>query len=107
MTLTKAETRQRRWVKTRIGYLESDNARIVKLLSDRISSLEDLLLRNHDPSWQPSQTESEYATGDPGAERSEVVSCSKCVQHPQRRSESWDAFMRRHRAHTGPDQNLG
>ena len=44
MAITKAEAKQRRWVKQRIGYLESDNARIVKSIHQRLSDLEVLLL---------------------------------------------------------------
>ncbi len=100
VALTKVEIRQRRWVKQRISYLESDNARIVKLLSDRISSLEELLII---PTRVPAYSDGVVGVQEPSpdTERSEVVSCSICVLHPQQRSESWDAFMRRHREHLG------
>jgi len=85
MALTKAELRQRRWVKQRISYLESDNGRIIKLLSDRVSDLENLLRA---PSLRQAQLDTE---------RSEVVSCQRCIAAPQAPQETWDEFMRRHR----------
>ncbi len=46
ISLTKAEIRQRRWVKQRISYLESDVARMQEIIAKRLSVLEHLLVRD-------------------------------------------------------------
>lgn len=45
IALTKAEIRQRRWVKQRIAYLEDDVARWQEIIAKRLSVLEALLRR--------------------------------------------------------------
>ncbi len=49
MALTKNEIRQRRWVKQRISYLESDVRRMQEIISKRLSVLEHLLVRDLPP----------------------------------------------------------
>lgn len=46
ISLTKAEIRQRRWVKQRISYLEDDVARMNEIVRKRLSVLEHLLVRD-------------------------------------------------------------
>ncbi len=108
MALTKAEIRQRRWVKTRIGYLESDNARIIKLLSDRISELEHLLLRSHDPSWPPIDPGSDLVVQDTeltGSEQSEgrlppeLMECDACQRRFHFRGWSLKELEASHQTH--------
>ncbi len=49
MALTKNEIRQRRWVKQRIAYLESDVARMQEIIAKRLSVLEHLLVHDLPP----------------------------------------------------------
>ncbi len=46
IALTKAEARQRRWVKQRIAYLEDDVARWQSIIAKWLSVLEHLLVRD-------------------------------------------------------------
>ena len=99
MALTRNEVRQRRWVKTRIGYLESDNARIVKSLSDRISALEDLLVN---PTRSTPLVDGDPVVQDVGLtapERSEdalpaeLVDCDGCQKRYHFRGWSLDELL--------------
>ncbi len=104
MALSKELLRQRRWVKQRIAYLESDSARIVKLLSDRVSELESLLL------WRPvpDVQHEPIAKADPvstAPERSEgrlpeiLVECVGCLKRYHFRGWAVDELEAYHRSY--------
>lgn len=109
VALTKAEIRQRRWVKQRISYIESDNARIIKLLSDRISDLEFLLTSPSGRLPQVGMLPIPVPSGareDPAEERP-WLTCDGCAKHWHRGASDEDVRSLHADLHQEVDHTAG